>query len=64
MDRSDTPNGNAKPARTRVWVIAAIGLAIINIAQFAKYTVTERALAAELSQALSPQATLDRFHNT
>lgn len=64
MDRSDTPSGNAQPVRTRVWAIAAIGLAIINVAQFTKNTVTERALAAELSQALSPQATLDRFHNT
>ena len=47
----------------RILVIIAIGLGAINIVQFAKGMLAERAFAEEQRQALSPQATTDRFHN-
>ena len=47
----------------RILVIIVIGLGAINIVQFAKGMLAERAFAEEQRQALSPQATADRFHN-
>jgi cephalosporin hydroxylase len=35
----------------------------VNIAQWAKGWATERAFASELAAAVSPRATIDRFHN-
>lgn len=44
-------------------IIAVIGLASINVAQWLKGWVVERTFAKELADAVSPRATIDRFHN-
>lgn len=57
-----TPRSTWKPSGKRLLALVAIGLAAINIAQYAKGVMAERVFAAEQRTALSPQATIDRFH--
>jgi len=47
----------------RIALIVAIGLACINIAQWAKGWAAERTSTKELAAAVSPRSTIDRFHN-
>jgi cephalosporin hydroxylase len=54
--------GDRNPGR-RILIIVAIGLACINVAQWAKGLFVERVAAKELAAARSPRATIDRFHN-
>ncbi len=64
MEQSET--GAAAPDRPinlkRILVITAIGLASINVVQFARGMLAERGFAEEQRQLLSPRATMDRFH--
>jgi cephalosporin hydroxylase len=56
-------SGGRENRGRRILLIVAIGLACVNIAQWAKGWATERAVARELAAAVSPRATIDRFHN-
>ena len=53
-----------KSARSkRLLIIVAVGLGCINVAQFAKSMLADRTFATERRELLSPQSTIDRFHN-
>jgi cephalosporin hydroxylase len=64
MDEVNTvaPQSKRKLSAKRLLALVAIGLAAINIAQYAKGALAERVFAAERRAMLSPQATIDRFH--
>lgn len=49
-------------SKSRLWIIVAVGLALINVAQFVSSMMKERVARDELAEVLSPQATKDRFH--
>lgn len=52
-----------RPAGRRIVVIVAVGLACLNIAQWARGWVAEQTFAKEMAAAVSPRSTIDRFHN-
>jgi cephalosporin hydroxylase len=61
-DSASTIKGRGNRGR-RILLIVAIGLACVNIAQWAKGWAAERTFANELAAAISPRSTIDRFHN-